>query len=65
MEKWLQECPKLNIAMIILAILAFITFSFTPNWQAAIWAFNTTIWVFMASDYEIENKHLKNKKTTK
>ena len=52
MENWFKDVPTVNILMIIVSILAVITFLYDKNWHAAIWAFNTLLWVFIATGYE-------------
>ena len=53
MENWFKDVPTVNILMIIVSILAVISFLYDKNWNAAIWAFNTLLWVFIATMYEI------------
>ena len=57
MEDWFNECPTINLLMMIVSVLAIITFVHDGNWHAVVWAVNTLLWVIIASDYEIDCKN--------
>lgn len=59
MEDVFKNYPKVNIFMIVLSILAIISFLVVGNWQASIWALNTAIWCGLQGTDESTIKDLR------
>lgn len=59
MIEWFKKIHLLNLIMILLSLVAIISFIASGDVYSTIWAFNTLCWVIIASNLEIKNQDLK------
>ena len=59
MNEWFKDVPVINCFMIVLTIVAIVSFFVDGNFHAAIWALNTLFWVLISTSNEITIKDLR------